>query len=832
MVQMVREGADRYAQGLLTYAQVNGGFKITGIDASFTGNFLPIPESLDGLPITAIGDWAFHACTSLASITIPASVTTIGDGAFYGCDGLASVAIPASVTSIGGGAFSDCTSLTSVTIPGSVTNIGNSAFRSCTSLTGVTIPDSITSIGDYAFCDCTALATVTIPNGVTSIGYGAFSGCTALTSITIPDSVTSIGAYAFDWCTSLTSSTIPSSVTSIESGTFSGCTSLTGVTIPDSVTNIGELAFCNCTSLASVTIPGGVTSIGDEAFVFCSTLTTVTIPASVTSIGSRVFCRCTALATVTIPDGVNSIGDFAFYGCTSPATVTIPASVRSIGKHAFGGCSSLASVIFNGDAPTISNNSDGVCVTFPKAFFTRAKIYFRPGTSGWGTKPKEKMIFKSLKEIKAYTDKHPNETFCWMMGEDYEIVPGEAAPATETAPEPAAKQDAALTEEKFTPPKKRLGEPNVRYKERVAAAEEGWKTSQAAKEPDTMPGATIAERVAAALEANPESAMRAREEANGNAEASSDEINAARVKETDIDTGEVRYRLAQDIEMGLVNPQTDVPVSEAERKIVAETWEREFGGKAHNSTHLADFFRFSSSARVSETATVRDDALTSSIRMRSISVSHSALRKRTGANSAEATRFGFSRSTRTISASALRYSSIASLASPSTYEDWACDIKSFASFIKTETFGGSSFLDLASTGMPVRPQTASATQKETRRIRTRIDNSFMALSISHPRKGLHAQKKRLIRVDPVTRGIRVLETIRVPNQLQRKARLPHAVKEVPPVQAHMVLLPVECQTLGIGVDLRRIFERPFQTRRVGRLQNRPPAGLEHAEQFR
>ena len=439
---------------LTTYAQKNGGIKITGIDTSFTGKLLTIPGSLAGRPVTSIGDSAFRNRRFLVTVTIPASVTSIDDRAFAGCS----------------------------------------------ALTSVTIPESVTSIGDRAFAGCSALTTVIIPDSVTSIGGSAFAGCTTLTSVTIPASVTNISAY--------------------------------------------------------------------------------------------VFARCRSLTAVTIPDGISKIDGGAFQGCTSLSSVIIPASVCAIDASAFSGCTSLASILFNGDAPAIcSNDADEIPVTFPKAFFTHAKIYFRPGTSGWGATPKEKMIFRSEDEFADYVDKHPEETLQWTE-DNFEIVPGEVVPASEAAPEPTAKQEATLTEEKFTPPKKRLGEPNVRYKERVAAAEEGWKTFQAAKEPDTMPGATIAERVAAALEANPESAMRAREEANGNAEASSDEINAARVKETDIDTGEVRYRLAQDIEMGLVNPQTDVPVSEAERKIIAETWEREFGGKAHNADHLADFILY------------------------------------------------------------------------------------------------------------------------------------------------------------------------------------------------------------------------------------------------
>ncbi|MGN1480929.1 leucine-rich repeat protein, partial [Porcipelethomonas sp.] len=96
--------------------------EITACDESLTE--VEIPEEIDGLPVTNIGDCAFYNCTSLESITIPDSVTSIESGAFCGC-----------------------TSLTSITIPESVTDIGDSVFEYCTSLESIKIPDSVTSIG-------------------------------------------------------------------------------------------------------------------------------------------------------------------------------------------------------------------------------------------------------------------------------------------------------------------------------------------------------------------------------------------------------------------------------------------------------------------------------------------------------------------------------------------------------------------------------------------------------------------------------------------------------------------------------------------------------------
>ena len=225
--------------------------------------------------VRGIGDYAFHDCSSLTSVTIPNSVTIIGSSAFYGCSSLTSVTIPNSVTSIEICTFSSCTSLTHVTIPNSVTSIGVLAFEYCKSLTSVTIPNSVTSIGVLAFKGCTSLKSVTIPNSVTSIEYYAFEDCSSLTRVTIPNSVTSIGSWAFSGCSALTSVTIPNSVTGIGGGAFENCTSLTSVKLPSALQWIDPETFSNCTALTSVTIPKSVTGIGEKAFYYCDSLTDV-----------------------------------------------------------------------------------------------------------------------------------------------------------------------------------------------------------------------------------------------------------------------------------------------------------------------------------------------------------------------------------------------------------------------------------------------------------------------------------------------------------------------------------------------------------------------------
>lgn len=256
--------------------------------AKYNGNGgnVDIPDTIDGMTVTSIGDLAFQNCKSLVTVTIPDNVRTIGGWSFGGCSSLVSVSIPDSVTSIGQYAFGGCTSLQTFDIPNAVTTIECLAFAGCTALTSIDIPDTVTTIEHDTFQGCTSLTSITIPDSVVSIGDSAFTGCRALTNITIPDSVTSIGEYAFRSCNALTSIEIPEGVTTIEKSSFEFCSSLTNVTIPNSVTTIGNFAFGDCESLTEIVIPDGVTTIGDYAFHRCFQLTSITVPNSVTSIGT------------------------------------------------------------------------------------------------------------------------------------------------------------------------------------------------------------------------------------------------------------------------------------------------------------------------------------------------------------------------------------------------------------------------------------------------------------------------------------------------------------------------------------------------------------------
>jgi hypothetical protein len=110
-----------------TYTTNNGTITITG----YTGpaGAVTIPGTIDGLPVTGIGDEAFAFLWNLTNVTMGNSVSSIGDYAFAVCNDLTTITIPDGITSIGEEAFLGCDGLRGVYFQGVAPNVsGESVF--------------------------------------------------------------------------------------------------------------------------------------------------------------------------------------------------------------------------------------------------------------------------------------------------------------------------------------------------------------------------------------------------------------------------------------------------------------------------------------------------------------------------------------------------------------------------------------------------------------------------------------------------------------------------------------------------------------------------------
>ena len=220
------------------------------------------------------------------------------------------------VTAIGSGAFKGQRYLTGITLPDSITSIDIRAFEGCSRVTEFTIPASLTDLADGVLSDLTGLETIRVSEGNTD--YYVENNCL-------------IQRSSGKLIRAAKGAVIPAdgSVKFIGRGAFEGAAWLTELIIPASVTMCDNSAFFDCYNLKTVVFEDGCTILEYSAFAGCSSLTNITLPSTLENIGSLVFANCTALTSITIPDGVKSIGN-SFDGCAALASIYLPASLEII----------------------------------------------------------------------------------------------------------------------------------------------------------------------------------------------------------------------------------------------------------------------------------------------------------------------------------------------------------------------------------------------------------------------------------------------------------------------------------------------------------------------
>ncbi len=344
---------------------------------------LTIPDTIAGLPVTGIADYAFSLFPVVGDVAIPASVTNIAIQAFSGACSAKNITVDTNnpvYSSVAGVLFDKSqtvlirclqTARGSYVVPDGVTNIGDYAFYYCTSLTNITIPDSVIRLGNSALSACSSLPDITIPASVTSIGTNAFytTSLTAIMVDTNDPAYSSLAGVLFNKDQTVLvqcplgrtgSYTIPSTVTNLGDSAFLACL-LTNITIPTNVTTLGDNVFGSCYGLTSIVIPNSVTSIGNLDFYFCQDLTNVTLPETVTRIGDFAFGGCNDLVNLSIPPNLVSIGDSAFFACTGFTKFSVPDSVTNIGANAFSQCSDLTHFTIPGGVTRIDDGTFTFC---------------------------------------------------------------------------------------------------------------------------------------------------------------------------------------------------------------------------------------------------------------------------------------------------------------------------------------------------------------------------------------------------------------------------------------------------------------------------------------
>lgn len=184
-----------------TYEVYDTYIKITGCNS--TESVVTIPETIDGKPVTVLGEDSFYQKTKMTEIHLPSGIETIEKGAFYRCYALMSITIPETVTQIGTDTFFRCSSLQKITvdtensnycdIDGVLFNKGKTeliAYPEGKAETQYTLPNSVTKIDDSAFGYKTNLKIIGIPSSVTELpDYNIFVYPDEITLRVAPDSI-------------------------------------------------------------------------------------------------------------------------------------------------------------------------------------------------------------------------------------------------------------------------------------------------------------------------------------------------------------------------------------------------------------------------------------------------------------------------------------------------------------------------------------------------------------------------------------------------------------------------------------------------------------------
>jgi hypothetical protein len=235
---------------------------------------LIIPSTIDGVPVTKLGDSVFSN-KYLTSVIIPEGITTINYQAFRS-NKLTSITIPDSVTTIGQEAFI-LNELTSITIGADVDVKYDVSFYGVISSFDDGFEGYYNSndqkAGTYMYhYDSGYPSDFWYPN---SAIFGDF--------VILGTKAPSVINYTGSGGNVIIPSTINNiPVTAIANYAFEN-SDITSVIIPDTVTTIGESAFYNH-QLTSIVIPNSVTDIGRNAFRTAdenNTLTSITIGANV-----------------------------------------------------------------------------------------------------------------------------------------------------------------------------------------------------------------------------------------------------------------------------------------------------------------------------------------------------------------------------------------------------------------------------------------------------------------------------------------------------------------------------------------------------------------------
>jgi len=353
----------------LNYSVIGNEVRIDGFSTNQTQ--LVVPETIDGLPVTRIGDYAFDY-SAIQSVQLPDTIKYIGFGAFSDCNYLTQIDLPDSLEEIAYGAFGDCDKLTEITLPRSLTAIGDRVFYDCDALSSIYVAEGNTTfkVVDNVLYTADSSELIYYPSTKTDKTYA------------ILDGTTNVREDAMAFCP-VEELTLPNSLKEFTRKSLYACPKLQEFCVADDhptlmtedgllySKDMSVLYACPTALEGSLSVPEGIVRIEDKAFSNCSKLNVITLPSSLREIGYRAFGECLGLKALEIPNGLTRVETEAFYCCMNLNELVFPKSLEYLGYYCFCYCYAR-DLYFQGDAPEVDRN-----------LYTSANIYHTNSSSGW-----------------------------------------------------------------------------------------------------------------------------------------------------------------------------------------------------------------------------------------------------------------------------------------------------------------------------------------------------------------------------------------------------------------------------------------------------------------
>ena len=372
---------------------------ITGYNGMNTR--LTIPESIDGVPVKAIGKRALWEDPLLGYVTLPEGLEYVGEDAFSITDTLKYVEFPSTLKTIDKKGFSSYQGFR-LDLPDSLEYIGEEAFSYFSVETDLIIPEGVKELGPGAFSVASRLQRVFLPSSLEKIGDNCFSRSPItyvyMEGLELPE----ISDTAFDKCEYLRDIDLNEKCTKQQMLDVQALVDARGLEcrvwrnqnteveyarfsveeLPDDPSKLYltgyEKEAAKVRSYDTYTIgeeDKSVVGIADSALKGDQTITYFAVPHNdeFIYVGKEAFAD-SIVEHVDLFDSVTSIGAEAFRNCAQLKEITIPASVTEIGENAFAGCSGLTSVNILCDVGLLPEGAFADCANLTEATVAAGSI--------------------------------------------------------------------------------------------------------------------------------------------------------------------------------------------------------------------------------------------------------------------------------------------------------------------------------------------------------------------------------------------------------------------------------------------------------------------------